>query len=602
MTKQSTKNLKKLIIVESPAKGKTIQKYLGDDYIVMASFGHIADLASGGKNGLGVDIQNNFKPKYVLLQDKIQTVDNLISAAEKCNEILLWVDKDREGEAISWHLKQRLESTGLPIKRGTFGEITKPALLAAIKSPRDVDLNLFKAQESRRILDRLVGYMVSPFVINNFGENNSAGRVQSVSAKIITDREREIENFQPEEYWNIFANLTNDSKTHFQVKYDNRISNKKDAEQVKLDCLGGQFIVEKVLSKEKKENPQPPLVTAKLQQIMARKYNFSSEKTMKLAQTLYEQGYVTYIRTDSTRISDDALKSVRKWLSENDFEVPKAAKQYKAKEAAQDAHECIRPTNLNNKPDEISLGEDEASLYKVIWQYFVASQMMPAVFDTLEIKVKSIKNPKHIFKAGGKALKSKGYLDMMTDQASDQKIDLPNLKEKDLLDLFGKNPILCEQKFTQPPPRFTEETLIKYLEDNQIGRPATYAQITKTITNRNYVEKKGKSYYATDLGKKITDVLSKFFPFMQYQYTANLEKQLDDIAEGKLDSQKMLKDFFDPFKKQLAQAYADYGAETCERCGNVLSKRKNKKDGSEFLGCASYPKCTFTKSLKGQEK
>lgn len=589
-----TKNNKKLVIVESPAKGKTIQKYLGDDYIVMASYGHVVDLP---QKELGVDVNNNYKAKYVIMPDKINTIDNLINATENCSEIYLATDPDREGEAISWHLWQRLESSRRPIKRVTFNEVTKSSLEKAIKNAGNIDTKSVKAQEARRIIDRLVGYMVSPFVINNFGQNNSAGRVQSVAARIIVQRENEITNFKPEEYWNIFANLTNDQKTSFQVKYDNKISSKKDAEQVKTDCLGGQFIVEKVISKEKKENPQPPMVTAKLQQIMARKYNFSSDHTMKLAQTLYESGYCTYIRTDSTRISDDALKAVRKWLSENGHEIPKTAKQYKAKKEAQDAHECIRPTNINNVPGDLSLGEDEAKLYKVIWQYFVSSQMMPAVFDTLEIRVKSVKTPKHIFRATGKALKSKGYLDISSDQVADQKIDLPNLKEKDLLDLFGKTPIMCEQKFTQPPPRFTEETLIKYLEDNQIGRPATYAQITKTITSRNYVEKKGKSYYATDLGKKITDVLSKFFPFMQFQYTANLEKQLDQIADGKLDSIKMINDFFIPFKDQLALAYKDYGTETCPKCGNALFKRKNKKDNSEFFGCSGYPHCKFTKSV-----
>lgn len=592
---------KTLVIVESPSKAANIQKYLGTNYIVKASFGHIKDLASGGKNGIGVDVNNNFKPKYVINPDKMKVVDELITIAEQCDKILLFSDDDREGESIAYHLNQCLASVGIPTFRGRFIEITKTAIQGAINNVGDIDMNLFRAQEARRILDRIVGFMVSPFLMKYFGNNLSAGRVQSVAVRMIIDREREIEAFKPEEYWNFNIKLSPNNQDSFSAKYEKKLKNKQEAEAVKADLVGAditksEFVVDKIISKEKKEKPQPPLITGKLQQIMASKFGFPSDKTMKCAQTLYEGGYCTYIRTDSVRASDDAIKSARKWLNENNYETPKSSNVYSAKEAAQDAHECIRPTNINNLPDEIMVNDDERTVYKMIWQYFIASQMTPAVFDTLEVKIKSINNPQHTFKAGGKALKKQGYLAIFGTNA-DVKIDIPFLNEGDKLFLFGKYPIVFEQKFTQPPARYTEAAILKELETKQIGRPATYAQIIKTITGRNYVEKHGQSYHATELGKQITDVLKKFFPFMEYDYTAELEKQLDDIAAGKLDQLKMMNDFFDPFKKQLNKAYSDYGAELCEKCGSPMIKRTNKQNNNEFLACSSYPSCFYTKNL-----
>ncbi len=597
---------KKLVIVESPAKGKTIQKYLGPDYIVEACFGHVVDLGKGGKYGIGVDVNNEFKPHYVIIEDKVKVLDNIINLAEKCSEVYIASDPDREGEAIAFHLKTRLESTGKPMKRVEFHEITKDGVSKGIKATRDINMELFHAQEARRVLDRIVGFMVSPFLINNFGPHLSAGRVQSVAVRLIVDREREIEVFNPEEYWNLTVKLQNSNKESFIAKYEGKVKNKQEAEQIKADVLGSstskaEFIVDKVVAKDKKEGPEAPMTTSKLQQIASKKYGFDPDHTMKLAQSLYESGYCTYIRTDSTRISDDALDSVRDYLKDNKFEVPSKPNVYKTKESAQDAHECIRPTNVKNHPDEVSLSEDDRKVYKIIWDYFVSSQMMPAVYNTLEVRIKSVLDPKRIFKASGKALKSKGYLEILEDDDAkkNSKIDIPFFTDNQVLSLVnGAKSLVSEQKFTQPPPRFTVSTFINQLETKGIGRPATFAQVVKTITNRNYVIQKGNSYYATDLGKKITDILISYFPFMDYEYTAKMENELDIIQDGKLEYLKMMESFFIPFKKQLGKAYSDHGTSVCEKCGSAMALRTNKKDNSEFLACTGFPNCKNTKSIE----
>ena len=595
--------MKTLIIVESPKKAKSIKDYVGKDYTILASKGHITDLAKGGKHGLGVDVENNFKPRYVIVEDQLETLQNLMDAATNCDQILIASDPDREGEAIAWHLWSRLEDLGKPIKRVEFHEITKKAVQEALKNPRDINMLLFRSQEARRILDRLVGFMASPFLMNFFGSGLSAGRVQSVVTKMIVDREREIENFKPEEYWVIQAVLANASKNHFVAKYEPRVTNKDSALKIKSELEGNNFdalyIVSEVDAAEKKEKPIPPLVTAKLQQVMSKSHGLSADRTMKAAQSLYENGYVTYIRTDSVRISDDAVKMARTWLKENNYEVPKTSNVFKNKEAAQDAHECIRPTDLSVGLGTPELADpDEKKVYETIWRYFVASQMTPAVFNTLKVVIRLKDNTNHVLKVSGKAIKSAGYLAML-GAVDLSKIEIPDLHQGEELTLFGKNPVSADQKFTQPPARYSEAHLIETLEKKTIGRPATYAELLSKISTRNYVEKHGNVFHPTDLGKKVTDELSKFFSFMKYDYTAEMEEKLDLIASGKIDYIKMLKDFFSPFKQELDKAYINNGAEQCTVCKNPMLIRVGK-NGDKFWGCSAYPKCKTTKTYTNE--
>lgn len=407
--------MKTLVIVESPSKADKIQNYLGKDYIVMASKGHITDLAKGGKHGLGVDVDNNFRPHYVLMEDKYDTLDALLAAAKKVDQIFVASDPDREGEAIAWHLADRLDGVGKPIKRMVFNEIKKDKLLKAVKEVREIDMDLFHSQEARRILDRLVGFMASPFLMNFFGSKLSAGRVQSVVTRMVIDREREIESFVPEDYWTIQVNLSKDGKDSFVTKYSGRLTDQTTADDMKKRLSVNDYVVSEVLAEEEKRYPQAPLVTSTLQRIMSKDYGFSADRTMKAAQSLYESGYCTYIRTDSVRVGDDALKDVRDWLKSNNHEVPKKAYAYKNKDAAQDAHECIRPSDLSLDPkDQMAIIDpDEKKVYETIWKYFVASQMMPAVYSTLKVTA-HVKNDKGAeVKASGKALNSRGFLEIL---------------------------------------------------------------------------------------------------------------------------------------------------------------------------------------------
>lgn len=584
---------KTLVIVESPSKGRTIQKYLGDDYIVLASYGHIADLAKGGKHGLGVDIDRKFKPKYVMLEDKVKVVQDLIEAAEKADKILLFSDRDLEGESIAWHIKQRLALLNKPIARITAGEITKKGIEQAINSPREIDLKLFKAQEARRILDRIVGFMVSPFLINCYGngETLSAGRVQSVAVRMVVDREREIETFKPEEYWNISGQFSFNGQKFAAKLADKLPTEKKAAEAIKRIESVNDFVIAKIRAQKKSEKPFPPLTTAKLQQNAAKRFSMPPDRVMQIAQSLYENGYLTYIRTDSTRVSDDAIKSARKWLKDNAFDLPKFGSIYAAKDTAQDAHECVRPTSVFAHPDSSLLAGEEQSVYRMVWQYFVASQMNPAIWNTLSIEMTSKSDPSLIFKVSGKALEYKGYLEIFGG-ADLSKIDLPSLQKGDKISLLATSK---EQKFTQPPPRYNEASINEELETKQIGRPSTFAEIINKITSRNYVEKKGATYRPTELGRKITDILVKLFPFMDYGYTKDLEQKLDDIALGKLDQVQMLNEFFFPFKEQLNSAYIANGSDIC-RCGSPMVIRTNSKTGQKFLACSNYS-CRTTKAL-----
>lgn len=590
------KKLRTLVIVESPSKGHHIQEFLGDDYIVMASRGHITELASGGRHGIGIDIDNDFKPHYILSDDKMNVLDELLAAAKICNKILICSDSDREGEAIAWHLSNRLEDTGLPIKRATFNEIKKAAVLKAVKEPRDIDMNLFHAQEARRILDRLVGFIGSPFLMNCVGPKLSCGRVQSVVTKMVIDREREIESFKPEEFWTINVCLAKDNQ-EFIAKYPGQLRDLSSANAIKSKLNSSDYVVSSVSAEEEKKYPQPPLITSTLQRIMSKTYGFPAEKTMKVAQSLYESGYCTYIRTDSVRVGDEALADARAWIKDHKYEHPKKANVYKNKSEIQDAHECIRPSDLsldiiNN--DYLTLNDDEKTLYNVIWKYFIASQMMPAIYNTLKVTAHVKGDPTLEVKSSGKALKSKGFLEILGVD-DDSKIEIPNLNKGDELQLTSKIPVRMEKKQTQPLPRYSEDKLIKQLEDKQIGRPATYADLLSKLNSRNYVERRGNVFHATDLGKKITDTLSEFFSFMDYNYSAKMEQQLDEIESGKLNHIDMLKKFYPEFKKEIDSAYISHGGMLCEKCSSPMATRTAKDGITKFFGCSAYPKCYNTK-------
>ena len=589
--------MKTLVIVESPAKGVHIQEYLGKDYIVMASKGHITDLGKGGSHGLGVEVNNNFKPHYVIVDDRMAILDDLMAAAKKVDQIFVASDPDREGEAIAWHLAERLADMGKPIKRIVFNEIKKAKVLKAVKEPRDIDINLFHSQEARRILDRLVGFTASPFLMNFFGPKLSAGRVQSVVTRMVIDREREIEAFVPEDYWTIQVNLSK-GKEEFITKYSQPLRDVVNAEAMRVKLNNQDYVVSDVTADEEKKAPQPPLVTSTFQRIMSKIHGLSADQTMKAAQALYESGYCTYIRTDSTRVGDEALEEVRQWIKDKKYELPKKPNVYKNKEAAQDAHECIRPSDLTLLPNSnfAIIDPTEKLVYETIWNYFVASQMMPAVYNTLKITAHVKGDKTAEVKASGKAIKSKGFLEVLgiTD---DSKIEIPNLAVGDALSLTGKAPVRMEKKSTQPPPRFSEDKLIKELVNKNIGRPATYADLLSKITARNYVEKRGSVFHATDLGKQITDVLTKFFTFMDYDYTAKMENQLDEIESGKINHIDMLKKFYPSYKVELDKAYINHGGTLCDKCNSPMATRIAKFTGDKFLACSAYPRCRNTKSM-----
>jgi len=580
---------KTLFIVESPAKARKISKFLGKDYIVEASGGHVSDLSTDGKNNLGVDIENNFKPKYVIIPDKKDRIRVLIKCASQASHIMLAADNDREGEAIAFHLAEILKKTKLPVSRVTFQQITKDAVLKGIKNARDLDKDLYDAQQARRVLDRIVGFSVSPFLIKKFGPNLSAGRVQSVAVRLVVDREREIEAFVPEEYWSITAALAKkSSKEGFIAKYAKKVTDSKTAAKVKKDLDGDSYSVKSVTQQEVKQKPHPPLITSSLASFAAGKYKFSAAKTMKAAQSLYEAGLITYIRTDSVRCDPDAISACRQWLDSNNYDKPAKPNAYATKKAAQDAHEAIRPTDIENTPKNVYLSGDEQKVYTLVWEKFVASQMNPALYDATAVVVESSSG--HELKANGRVLKYKGWLEIMDDLDGKKDNALPNLAKGDDLDLIPPK-VKSAKKATKPPPRFTERRLIEELEKRGIGRPSTYAAIMSKITARNYVERKSNAFIPTDRGKKVIDSLVDFFEFMKYEYTASMETQLDKIAEGSLGYVKMLTGFYNPFKVQLKKAYSsnnkDYGFR-CDKCGNDTPMYLQHGKFGFYLSCANY--------------
>lgn len=587
---------KTLFVVESPNKIKKLSKVLGDDYIIRASVGHIIDLSTGEKGcRLGVEIENDFKPRYRIIPDKKDKIQAIIDAATQADQVLLATDPDREGEAIAWHLASCLKTCGKPIYRVTFNSLEKQAVLESVKNPRDIDMNLFEAQQARRVLDRIVGFLASDFVRISSGPNLSAGRVQSVALKLIVDREEEIEQFKPEEFWNINANLAKKTKEEFVAKYDKKVTNKTDADKIKKDLDSDTFQILSVTKSVTSRNPYPPLITSTLQQAVSTRYGFPVKKTMSAAQGLYEAGHITYIRTDSTRIEPAAINSVREFLSQNGLSRPAKPNFYKTKGEAQDAHEAIRPANVFVKPGDIYLTEEQEKVYRVIWERFVASQMEPAQYDSVVAMVQSSSG--HLLKAQGRTLKYEGWLQIATDQKKEKNEEdalLPSLQEKETVNLV-KPGIIAEQKFTQPPKRYSEASLVKELDKRGIGRPSTFATIVETIKHRDYVVIEGKTYRPTDIGRNIIHKLSKNFKFMDYSYTAEMEQTLDKIAEGNLSYVQMMNDFFGPFQQECKEAELSAREVTdipCQICGAKTILRHSQF--GFFISCSEDSKHTHS--------
>ncbi|HHU69232.1 MAG TPA: type I DNA topoisomerase [Thermoanaerobacterales bacterium] len=615
---------KHLIIVESPAKARTISKFLGDKYNVVASMGHVRDLP---KSELGVDIENNFKPKYITIRGKGPTISKLKNAAKKADKILLATDPDREGEAISWHLAYILGIDENSECRIVFREITKNTVKNAVKQPRAIDINLVNAQQARRILDRLVGYKISPILWKKVKKGLSAGRVQSVVVRLICDREKEIEEFVPQEYWSLTAELEKDKKV-FESKLfriDNKkaeIKNKQAMDQILAEIGDKDFVVGKVTKGERKKNSPMPFITSTLQQESYRKLGFTAKKTMLIAQQLYEGldikkegtvGLITYMRTDSTRVSETAKAEAK------DYIINKYGEQYltekekgnKKKGNIQDAHEAIRPTSVSREPDKIkdSLTKDQYKLYKLIWERFIASQMKEAVYDTVSVDIyvkdRIDTKVKYVFRAAGSTMKFAGFTLIYTegkDEEEDEEGQIPELNEGETINL---KKLIPKQHFTQPPPRYTESMLIKTMEEKGIGRPSTYAPIIDTVQQRDYVIKEENRFKPTELGIIVIDLLKEYFSeIIDYDFTAEMENKLDKIESGEEEWTKILDDFYKSFNIKLNKAEKKIKAikikeettdEICEICGRNMVIKYGRY--GKFLACPGFPECKNTKPI-----
>ena len=608
----------KLIIVESPAKANTIKKFLGGSTKVVASMGHIRDLP---KSKMGIDIEHDFEPEYINIRGKGDLIKSLKKDAKQAKKIYIATDPDREGEAIAWHLAKILEDEKDKIVRVTFNEITKTAVQKAIKEPRDIDVNLVDAQQARRVLDRIVGYKISPVLWKKVRRGLSAGRVQSVAVKLIVDRENEIEKFIPEEYWNIYANLE-DMKTkkefeaHFYGKDGKKIEiHSNDEVQEILDNIkDAKYIVTDVKKGEKKRTPAPPFTTSTMQQEASRKLGFTLKKTMSIAQGLYEGvkipekgtvGLITYMRTDSTRISEEARAvaktQITKLYGENYYE----NRYYRTKKDAQDAHEAIRPTYIDIEPDSIkdSLTNDQYKLYKLVYNRFLASQMAPAIFDTMNVNIKA---NAYDFKANGQTLKFKGFMTLYVEgtdkEENEEEGMLPELVENQEVKLKKLNP---KQSFTEPPPRYTEASLVKALEEKGIGRPSTYSPTITTILERRYIEKEKKQLYPTELGKVVNKLLTEnFTDVINVEFTAKIENEFDEIAEGHEKWKKMIREFYGPFEKEVekvekelehVEMVDEVSDVKCEKCGRMMVYKYGKY--GKFLACPGYPECKNAKPI-----
>ncbi len=616
---------KNLVIVESPAKAKTLGKYLGRDFQVKASVGHIVDLP---KSKLGVDIKKDFKPDFHVIQGKKKVVEELKSAAKGKDNIYLASDPDREGEAIAWHIADQLGKNHFRIHRVLINEITRKAVQEAIANPQKLDKQKFEAQIARRILDRLVGYQISPILWKKVRRGLSAGRVQSVAVRLVCEREREIKAFVPVEYWSLTANLEGRLPPPFSARLaqwrgekidnkDRRIENDAAMRAITAALEGKAWTIVDVEKKERRRFPTPPFVTSKLQQEASRKLGFQPQRTMQIAQRLYEGielgdegsvGLITYMRTDSTRVSNDAINDVRRFVEKQYGKtyLPEKPNVYRSKKSAQDAHEAIRPTSMDYPPERVRryLRREDFALYSLIWARFVASQMGPAVYDQTGFDIRA---GDALFRATGQQLKFDGFIRVYTegrdDEDDEQEATLPDLRPGNALKLLGLEP---RQHFTQPPPRFTQATLIKELEEDGIGRPSTYASIVSNILNREYISlDERRTLVPTELGFLVTDLLVEAFPdILNVKFTAGMEDVLDKVEEGKQDWQKAMKKFYTPFARDLKKAdkeMRDVKRQEvptdipCEKCGSMMVIKWGRN--GEFLACPQYPECKNTKNF-----
>jgi len=629
---------KSLLIVESPTKVNTLKKIVGKDFIIKASVGHLKDLP---KKKLGVDVDNNFAPDYITIRGKGKILSELKAAAKKVDTIYLAPDPDREGEAIAFHIGNEIRKFAKgKIYRVSFNEITKKAVKESLANPTELNENRVNAQQARRILDRLVGYKISPILWKKIHRGLSAGRVQSVALRLVVEREREIQAFKPEEYWSIALDLEGKTPPAFESKLfkinDEKavVSNKEQADKIVSDLDGSEFVLEGITKKERKRNPTAPFITSSLQQEASRKLNFTPKKTMMLAQRLYEGlalgskgtvGLITYMRTDSVRLSDDALAMVREFIPERYGKeyLPAEPNFYKSKKSAQEAHEAIRPSDVTIEPSGIKeyLEKDLFNLYQLIWSRFVACQMVPAVMDTTQF---DIRTGNYLFRSNGSILKFAGfmkvYVETSEEKANENQSDdkpkekvkdsdriLPELDKGDILKLLKIHP---DQHFTQPPPRFSEAMLVKELEDKGIGRPSTYAATISVIKDRDYIRSEERRLFPSELGFLVSDALVENFPeIINTQFTAKMEYQLDEIEAGRMDWVQSLKDFYKPFKINLEEAekkmkdlknQVEETDEVCEKCGQPMVIKWGRF--GKFMACTGYPECKNTKNLGDDSK
>ncbi|MBM3206126.1 MAG: type I DNA topoisomerase [Candidatus Staskawiczbacteria bacterium] len=591
-----------LVIVESPTKAKTIQKFLGKKYKILSSFGHVRDLP---KSELGVDVEKDFEPKYIIPTKARKNVTLLKKEAAKADEVILATDEDREGEAISWHLEEALKLKNP--KRIVFHEITEDAIKEALENPRKIDKRLVDAQQARRILDRIVGYKLSPFLWKKISRGLSAGRVQSIAVRLVVEKEREIEKFKPVEYWSVEAILNKSgidfsaflSKVNGKSIDKLEIKNKEEANKILNELKGSEYKVESVEKKETKRNPLSPFTTSTLQQTSANKLGYSSKYTMSLAQKLYEEGHITYHRTDSLNLSQLSLNSAQKFIEESFGKNYYNFRKFKAKSGAQEAHEAIRPTFANKTPESLKgeLDGPKYKLYTLIWQRFIACQMSPALFDSTSVDILA---NQYTFSANGQVLKFDGFLKVYPMKFSEN--DMPKLEEKELLSLVKIDPL---QHFTEPPARYNEASLIKALEKHGIGRPSTYAPTLSTVQERNYISKnEQKRFIPSEMGIMVNDMLVENFPqIVDIDFTAKMEKELDEIAEGKDTWKKTIKDFYEPFSKNLQEKYDDVKKENtdiktdkvCPKCSKPMVEKLGRF--GRFYACTGFPDCKHTESL-----
>lgn len=602
---------KKLVIVESPTKVDSIKKYLGSGYDIEATMGHVRDLP---KSAMGVELENDFEPKYITIRGKGDLIAKLKKKTKNASKVYLATDPDREGEAISWHLSNVLGIDPNSNCRITFNEVTKDVVKEAVKEARPIDMNLVDAQQTRRVLDRIVGYQISPLLWKKVKKGLSAGRVQSVVMRLICDREREIEAFNPEEYWSIDLKLTNEKgKLPFGAKFYGSAAGKKmplseEAETMKIvEALkNAEYQVKKLTRKETKRKSAPPFTTSTLQQEASRKLNFTSRRTMIAAQQLYEMGYISYMRTDSLRVSEVAQKEAREFIAEKygaQF-IPKTPKQYRAKKSAQDAHEAIRPTAIANTPELLKdkLKSDLYKLYRLIWLRFAASQMSDAVLDMVSADIVA---DKYMVRASGSEVKFAGFTTLYVegkDEEEEKSSKLPKLEEGQKLLLSKIEP---HQHFTQPPARYTEASLVKAMEEDGIGRPSTYAPTIATISARGYVAREGKALYPTELGFIVTDLMIEHFKdIVDVEFTAHMEDEIEEVADGEVKWKDVIRNFYGPFKTALDEAEEKIGNieikdevsdVVCDKCGRMMVYKQGKF--GKFLACPGFPECRNTKTI-----